>query len=172
MGLWSVKLICFYHLSWSRGPTAGSSCCPSLRFPLSLQSGVENYFQLRLSGSTDVCNVFHLLFIISFHILSGPALKKCYLADVSVCFWLLWARFKRLFLPFYLFIYVFFISGLSAKRESSRLLQYKPSVPHALTAQTYLNGKNSVCSAVLWYLKQTSVFYKHLWVCLGRKGFW
>lgn len=62
-----------------------ANCCPSFRFSLSLQSGVENYFQLCLSGSTDVCNVFHLLFIISFHILSGFTLKKCYLADVSVC---------------------------------------------------------------------------------------
>lgn len=93
-------------------PTAASNCCPSFRFSLSLQSGVENYFQLCLSGSTDVCNVFHLLFIISFHIVSGFALKKCYLADVSVCFWLLWGGFKRLFLFF-----------VSAKRESSRLLQ-------------------------------------------------
>lgn len=103
-------------------PTAASHCCPSFRFSLSLQSGVENYFQLCLSGSTDVCNVFHLLFIISFHIMSGFALKKCYLADVSVCFWLLWGGFKRLFL--------FFASLL----KENPLGFYKPCVPRGLTA--------------------------------------
>lgn len=83
-------------------PTATSNCCPSFRFSLSLHSGVENYFQLCQSGSTDVCNIFHLLFIISFHILKVFTLKKCYLADVSVLFfWLLWAGFKRLFSFFF-----------------------------------------------------------------------
>lgn len=92
-------------------PTAASNCCPSFIFSLSLQSGVENYFQLCLSGTTDVCNVFHLLFIISFHILSGLALKKCYLADVSVCFSGCFGVDLRG--CFYFFV--------SAKRESSRL---------------------------------------------------
>lgn len=107
-----AHLFLSFILNCTGRPTASSNCCPSFRFSLSLQSGVENYFQLCLSGSTDVCNVFHLLFIISFHILSGFTLKKCYLADVSVCFWMLLGGFKKLFLLF-----------LSAKRESSRLLQ-------------------------------------------------
>lgn len=75
---------------------------------------------------------------ISFHILSGFALKKCYLADVSVCFWLLWGGFKRLFL--------FFVSLL----KENPLGFYKPSVPHGLTAQTYVNGKQCLfdCSLI------------------------
>jgi len=55
--------------------TAAWNWCPSFRFSLSLQSTVENYFQLNLSGSIDVWSVFHQLFIISFPILSWFTLK-------------------------------------------------------------------------------------------------
>ena len=117
-------------------PTAPENCCPSFRFSLSLHSGVENYFQLCLSGTTDVCNVFHLLFIISFHILSSFTLKKCYLADVSVCFWLLWGGFKRLFLLF------------ASVLKENPLGFYKASVSHGLAGQA-TQMENSVCSPVL-----------------------
>lgn len=94
---------------------------------------MENYFQLCLSGSTDVCNVFHLLFIISFQIQSGFTLKKCYLADVSVCFWLLWAGFKRLFL---------FCASLL---KENPLGFYNPPVPHGLSPDAP-EWKTVVCS--------------------------
>lgn len=110
---------------------------------------MENYFQLCLSGTTDVCNVFHLLFIISFHILSSFTLKKCYLADVSVCFWLLWGGFKRLFLLF------------ASLLKENPLGFYKASVSHGLTGQA-TQMENTVCSPVLWYLKNKD-FYKLLW---------
>ncbi len=112
MGLWSVTLICFYHLSWSvqadrQQPRIAVRPLDSL----CLSSQVWRTIFSCLSGSTDVCNVFHLLFIISFHILSGFALKKCYLADVSLCvFGCFGVDLRGCF---------YFLS----KRESSRLLQ-------------------------------------------------
>lgn len=134
-----TDLFLSFILKYKGRLTAALNCCPSFRFFLSLHSGVENYFQVCLSGSTDVCNVFHLLVIISFHILNGFALKKCYQADVSVCFWLRCGGFKRLFL--------FFVSVL--KKNPFGFV--KPTVPHSLNAQTYLNGKQCLlaCSLIL-----------------------
>lgn len=88
-----------------------------------------------------MCNVFHLLFISSIHIQCGFTLKKCYLADVPVCFGLFWGGFKRLFL--------FFASVL----KENPLDFYKPSVSHGLTTQTYLNGKQGLFDCSLIYEK-------------------
>lgn len=151
-----TDLFLSFILKYKGRLTAALNCCPSFRFFLSLHSGVENYFQVCLSGSTDVCNVFHLLVIISFHILNGFALKKCYQADVSVCFWLRCGGFKRLFL--------FFVSVLKKNPfVFSSLLFHIVWMPR----HTWMG--NSVCSPVLWYFKHG--FYKLLRYCLEEKSF-
>lgn len=62
-----------------------------------------------------------------------------------MCFWLLWGGFKRLFIFF----------SVSLLKENP-LSFYKPSVPHGLTAQTYLNGKQCIFDCSL--IPKTSVF--------------
>lgn len=100
------------------------SFCPSVQVQ-------ENYFQLRLCGATDVCNVFHLLPRHFCFISWAPSLWRSATRPTRLClcvcvcvrvFCLLWAGFRSLFL----------FSALPLKENP--LGFYKRSVPWALTA--------------------------------------
>lgn len=119
-------------------------------FSLSLQSA-ESYF--RLSSSTDVCRVFHLLFI--FFILR-PSFEDVLSSGCVVFFWLLWVDLRDCF---YLFI------CLSVGREFSRFL-----IPCVPAAQTYPNWK-PFCS---FMPKPTFIFliYKSLRYSRAGPKFW
>lgn len=140
--------------------TAALNRCPSFSCSLSSRSGVDNYFQLRLSSRTDVCNVFHLLFIISFHILSGPALNKCYLVDVCVFLAVFGVDLKGLFLSL----------SVSLLKESLCGF-YKLSAPRqCLTGQTYLNWKSAFLYLFFYCLIAKNTFLQ-MSVLLRREHF-
>lgn len=81
-----IKAICV-NQSLQAVLTAALDCGPSsFGFSLERHSGVKRYFEHRLNGSGDVCNVFHSLAIISFHIRCSFTLKQLYLANIDgVC---------------------------------------------------------------------------------------
>lgn len=156
MRLWSVKLICFYHLSWS---VQAHRQQPRIAVhPLDSHCLFTQVWRTIFSSARAaalMCAMFfHLLFIISFHILKVFTLKKCYLADVSVCFWLLWAGFKSLF-----FIFCF---------HWKRILGvYKPSDPHSRNCPDAPKWK----TAFVWLLSDTWTKILISWCYLEGKGF-
>lgn len=132
-----THLFLSFILKYKGRLTAALNCCPSFRFFLCLLSGVGNYFQLCLSGSTDVCNIFHLLFIISFHIRASfeKVLSSwCVCVFLAVLGWI------------YAVLFFFFFCLLKENPFSF----YRPTVPHSLNAQTYLTGKQCffACSLI------------------------
>lgn len=156
MGLWSVKLICFYHLSWSaqadrQQPRIAVHPLDSL----CLSSQVWRTIFSSVWAAALMCAMFFTCSS-SFHFISWAGLlwRSCYLADVSVCFWMLLGGFKRLFLFF----------CLCAKRESSRLLQafcsMRSRCPDVPEWKCLFN-----CSLIPWKKKVKDFinFYSTIW---------
>lgn len=147
MGLWSVKLICFYHLSWivQADRQHPRIAVHPLDF-LCLSSQVWRTIFSSVWAAALMCAMFFTCSS-SFHFISWAGLlwrSAIWLMCLCVfgCFWV------DLRSCFYFF---------SLLKENP-LGFYKPSVPHSLTAQTYLNGKQYLFDCSLIPIKKKKVF--------------